>query len=192
MTPTEKIEVLCDAFKQENSSELRLLLHSIVKSNTYLIEHAYPILKKLPGIDPTSISSIEIHSKVVNFELNNLRIYIKALENIRNTPKAIILIDDDATQKPYYEERCSRKGIKFHFYSSVAELLEKKFMHTNDEMVVIDWYLGGKTTGDQAARELKKDEHGFKTIYITSSVEIDITPFKDLILGYLPKNPSWI
>lgn len=190
MTPSEKLEVLCDAFNQENSSELRLFIHNLVKSTTYLIEQVYPILKKIPELDPSTLTDFEARFKGVHFELNHLSLYLRSLEKLRDTPKEIILIDDDTSQKKFYQERCEKKGIQFSFYQSLSQFLESKRTHSKEALILVDWYLGKQTTGNEVALELRRQE--FKNIYVTSSVEVDISPYRDFILGYLPKNPSWI
>jgi len=189
MNPKERLAVLCDAFRQKNSSELRLFLHSLLKSTNYLIEQAYPLLKKIPGIDLSSISNIELHVKALNFELNHLRSYMKVLESMRDTPKAIVLIDDEVIQKFCYQERCLQKNIQFSYYGSVSEFLSNKSSHSPEDMIVIDWYLG-QSTADQVVNELA--QQGFNNLYITSSIEVDISPYQPIIKGYLPKNPSWL
>jgi hypothetical protein len=190
VTPYEKLKVLCDAFNQENSSELRLLIHEIITSTTYLIDNVLPILKKIPELEPTTIADSELHLKVANYELNKFSLHLKSLELLRDTPKEIILIDDDVSQKKFYQERCDQRGIQFSFYESLPSFLESKTTHSKDALILVDWYLGRETTGDQVAMELRK--HEFKNIYIVSSLEVETSPYRDYILGSFPKHPSWI
>src|SRR5689334_22262486 len=109
ITPAERIETLCDAFGQDNISDLLLLLHSLARSTTYMIEHAYPILKRVPGLDVSAVSDIDLHAKAIHFELNGLRSHLRALQTLPNTPKELIFIDDDVSHQRSYQERCSKK-----------------------------------------------------------------------------------
>ena len=192
MTPKDKLEVLCDAFRENNPTELRLKLHSLIKATRHIIEHASPLLKTIPGIDSSQISNLEVNSKLINFELSKLNDYVKNLESLRDTPKSIVLIDDDPIQGVFWKERCELKGIRFSHYSNHCDFIKNVKSHSKSEMIVIDWYLNNEMTGDQVAKELASPEYGFNNLYITSSVEIDASAYKGLALGYVSKNPSWL
>ena len=138
MTPKDRLEVLCDAFHEESSDELRLKIHSLIKATDYIIERAYAMLKRIPGIELSQISNIDIHSKLLNFELRKIKDYLKTLEILRDTPKALVLIDDDSTQGEFWRERCELKNVQFSYYSNHLAFIESRGSHSQDDMIVID------------------------------------------------------